>query len=183
LTSDGDTPRVYVGRDREVDHGEVLLALYDDALPRVFGYLRHRCGNRSTAEELASETFLAAVGQIQRGVVDEVTLPWLLGIARHKLLDHWRRTSRPTDSFDPADPPDDPSLLDDPWDDVLDQRRVDVVLHSIGAHHRGALTLRYVDGLAVPQVADTLGRTVHATEALLVRARRAFRDAYERSGS
>jgi RNA polymerase sigma-70 factor (ECF subfamily) len=33
----------------------------------------------------------------------------------------------------------------------------------------------------VSEVADVLGRTVHATEALLVRARRAFRRAYERA--
>ena len=42
-----------------------------------------------------------------------------------------------------------------------------------------ALTLRYLDGLSVPEVADELDRTVHATEALLVRARAAFRRAYE----
>jgi len=36
-----------------------------------------------------------------------------------------------------------------------------------------------LDGLSVPQVADQLDRTVHATEALLVRARVAFRRAYE----
>jgi RNA polymerase sigma-70 factor (ECF subfamily) len=45
------------------------------------------------------------------------------------------------------------------------------------------LTLRYADGLPVPEVAEHLGRTVHATEALLVRARRAFRSRYEETGS
>ena len=44
--------------------------------------------------------------------------------------------------------------------------------------HRTALTLRYLDGLPVPEVAALLDRTVHATEALLVRARLAFRRAY-----
>ena len=38
--------------------------------------------------------------------------------------------------------------------------------------------LRYVDDLPVPEVAAVLGRSVHATETLLVRARRAFRTAY-----
>ena len=50
----------------------------------------------------------------------------------------------------------------------------------LGPHHRVALTLRYVDGLPVPEVAEILGRTVHATEALLVRARNAFRRLYEK---
>jgi RNA polymerase sigma-70 factor (ECF subfamily) len=40
------------------------------------------------------------------------------------------------------------------------------------------LTLRYCDDLPVPDVASLIGRTVHATEALLVRARSAFRRAY-----
>jgi RNA polymerase sigma-70 factor, ECF subfamily len=53
------------------------------------------------------------------------------------------------------------------------------VLGRLGAHHRAALTLRYLDGLPVPEVAQHLDRTVHATEALLVRARAAFRRIYE----
>ncbi len=53
------------------------------------------------------------------------------------------------------------------------------VLARLGAHHQSALTLRYLDGLAVSDVAEHLGRTVHATEALLVRARLAFRRAYD----
>ena len=61
--------------------------------------------------------------------------------------------------------------------DVLLAREV---LGSLGPHHRAALTLRYLDGLPVGEVADHLGRTVHATEALLVRARSAFRQAYRR---
>lgn len=51
-------------------------------------------------------------------------------------------------------------------------------LARLGAHHRGALTLRYLDGLSVPEVAECLDRTVGATEVLLVRARRAFRAEY-----
>ena len=42
-----------------------------------------------------------------------------------------------------------------------------------------ALTLRYLDGLPVPEVAAHLGRSVHATETLLVRARAALRRVYE----
>jgi RNA polymerase sigma-70 factor, ECF subfamily len=67
---------------------------------------------------------------------------------------------------------------DDPWDATLDRVRASDVLGALGDHHRSALTLRYVDGLPVPEVADLLGRTVHATEALLVRARNAFRAVY-----
>ena len=53
------------------------------------------------------------------------------------------------------------------------------MLDRLGAHHRAALTLRYLDGLPVREVAQHLDRTLHATEALLVRARAAFRRIYE----
>ena len=43
-------------------------------------------------------------------------------------------------------------------------------------HHRAALTLRYLDGLPVGEVATMLGRTVHATESLLIRAKAAYRN-------
>ncbi len=51
-------------------------------------------------------------------------------------------------------------------------------LAGLGPHHRAALTFRYLDGLPVREVAAVMDRTEHATEALLVRARTAFRHAY-----
>jgi RNA polymerase sigma-70 factor (ECF subfamily) len=40
------------------------------------------------------------------------------------------------------------------------------------------LSLRYLDGLPVPEIASVIDRSVHATEGLLVRARSAFRRDY-----
>ncbi len=157
------------------DHGADLLALYDDALPQVYGYLLHRCRNSNVAEDLTAETFMAAVESIGRGAVADVTTAWLVGIARHKLVDHWRRLERDARNLRAIDTPTD----DDPWDSELDGFAARDTLDRLGAHHRSALTLRYVDDLSVPQVAALLDRTVHATEALLVRARRAFREIYE----
>lgn len=66
----------------------------------------------------------------------------------------------------------------DPWNERIDAAVANAVLDGLASHHRAALTLRYLDGLSVHEVAEVLGRTVHATEALLVRARVAFRRAY-----
>ena len=163
------------------DHGETLLEIYDHAVGEVFTYLRARCGNRAVAEDLTADTFLAAVGQIRKGGVDEVTVAWLIGIARHKLLDEWRRDARrprpaPLDGDDEVDR----HGSDEVWDAVIDQHLVGDVMAELGPHHRSALALRYFDGLPVPDVAAHLGRTVEATETLLVRARRKFRTVYER---
>ena len=42
-----------------------LCELYDRALPEVYGYLLHRCGSPAVAEDLSSETFMAAVDAVQ----------------------------------------------------------------------------------------------------------------------
>lgn len=158
---------------------EVFNAFYDDALPHVYGYLLARCPGRATAEEITAEVFLAAVDVVRKEPSSPMTVPWALGIARHKLIDHWRRRSREERrlrafALEPGS-----QEAEDPWDVRLEALRAHQVLDGMAANHRAALTLRYVDDLPVPQVAAEMGRTVHATEALLVRAKAAFRRAYE----
>lgn len=174
-------PRDYAGVSdeaetfREGPHG--LLALYDEALPRVFGYMLSRAGDRALAEDLTAETFLAAAAAVRSGSATAPTTGWLTGIARHKLADYWRRMEREQRALRrvyEGEPP-----HDDPWESRIDLIRARQVLAGLRPQHRAALTLRHVDGLSVPEVATHLGRTVHATEALLVRARASFRIRYE----
>ncbi len=149
-----------------------LLQLYDEALPHVYGYLARRCDSAAIAEDLTADTFLAAVTTSQAG--GEVNIAWLIGTARHKLVDHWRRTGRQraalAELWDEADPPND-------CNDPIDAMHVHDTLARLVPHHRAALVLRYVDGLPVPDVAALLERSVHATESLLVRAKAAYRHA------
>jgi len=170
-----------MGTQSDIDASQQLLDLYDTALPEVYGYLHRRCRNTTVAEDLSTEVFLGAVDSIRRGVVDDVTVAWLIGIARHKLVDHWRRVERDTRNLTAvADKSPTPT---DPWAIELDLSIARDVLDDLGAHHRSALTLRYLDDLPVRQVAAVLDRTEHATEALLVRARHAFRARYDELGS
>lgn len=152
--------------------------IYDEAVVDVFGYFHRRCRNRSVAEDLTTETFLAAVESIERDVVDTVTVAWLIGIARHKLVDHWRRLEREQRRLVAVESEPEPAVGTD-WDVHLDALAAQDVLADLGEHHRTVLTLRYVDDLPVAEVARLIDRTLHATEALLVRARRAFRTRYE----
>jgi RNA polymerase sigma-70 factor (ECF subfamily) len=155
--------------------GAALVALYERAIPQVYGYLLDRCGDRATAEDLTAETMLAAV----RSADVTPSMPWLIGVARHKLADHWRRKARDQRLVDELSSDATTGVAEDPWDASLDASAAADTLRRLGPHHRLALTLRYVDGLSVPETAEVLERTVHATEALLVRARRAFRALHE----
>jgi RNA polymerase sigma-70 factor (ECF subfamily) len=165
--------------DRIADPGTNLLALYDSALPHVYGYLLSRCGKAALAEDLTAETFLAAVDAVRRDDPPPVSTPWLVGVARHKLADHWRRRAREERHLSSVAADWDADYPDDPWDAHLDAVRARETLACLSPPHQAALTLRYLDDLPVPEVADLLERSIHATEALLVRARSAFRRAYE----
>ena len=149
-----------------------LLQLYDEALPHVYGYLVRRCDSTATAEDLTAETFLAALAASRSG--REVNVSWLIGTARHKLVDHWRASGR------------NQRLLEELWEgtepvadsnEPVDALHVRDVLAALMPHHRAALTLRYLDGLPVDQVAVLLERSLHATESLLMRAKTAYRQA------
>ena len=153
-----------------------LLALYDEALPAVYGYFVRRCGDRGTAEDLTSETFLAAMDAARKTAPPPLTVAWLIGVARHKLADHYRRRH---DRFTvPVAEPPETTDPHDGWDGELDRIVAEQVLARLSEQHRTVLALRYMDDCSVNECAELMGRTVHATEALLVRARRAFRQQY-----
>ncbi len=117
-----------------------VLAIYRVALPQVYGYLLPRCGSAALAEDLTSETLLAAVDATRQGNVTEVSIAWLVGVARHKLVDHWRRLEREQRSLaavEEAAPE-----VDDPWDEWLDAEAAYAALVHLPVAQRAALTLR-----------------------------------------
>src|SRR5487761_509516 len=105
-----------------------LLELYDDALPHVYGYLLARCGDVGLAEDLTAESFLAAVDAVRRPGASGPSIPWLIGVARHKLADHWRQVEREQRGLRLLDGEPDP--LDDPWETAVDRIRAHEVLNQ-----------------------------------------------------
>src|SRR5262245_10709509 len=116
---------------------------------------------------------MAAVAATRQAEPPHLTVAWLTGVARHKLIDHWRRTAREQTSLAAAR-----AEIDDPWEAHFDADAAHSALRRLNGHQRAALTLRYLDGLPVAAVAECLGRSVHATETLLMRAKDALRRVY-----
>jgi RNA polymerase sigma-70 factor (ECF subfamily) len=150
-----------------------VAAFYDRTIDEIYRYFhRATAGDRRLTEDLTQETFMACVRAAGEGVADALTMPWLMGVARHKLVDHYRRksrderrlmlawTARPIEGGE--------SVFDLTGDDVLS------MLSKLSDLHRLVLVLRYVDDLPVSDVAREIGRSVHATESLLVRARQSL---------
>src|SRR3954454_11333386 len=131
-----------------MDAATDLLTLYDRALPEVYGYLVRRCDSAATAEDLTAETFMAAVRAVQSDAGKEIEVGWLIGTARHKLIDHWRRNGRQRDAL--AELWDDHTVSGnvsvDPFDTPIDVDAAQLTLAAMAPIHRSVLTLRYCDG-------------------------------------
>lgn len=155
-------------------------AWYEAALPRVHRYLFHRCGrDRSLAEELTQETFVEAIRSRRRFSGREDPLNWVIGIARHRLADHFRRRERQergvinlvARGLAVSTPPSDDG-----------DEELAAALAALPAMQRAAVVLRYLDDLSVREVARLLGRSEKAVESLLSRGRDALRHTYEGTG-
>ena len=151
--------------------------LYDRTVADVYSYLASRVGDRGVAEDLTQDVFEAGARRVATGGVVDVA--WLIGVARHKLVDHWRAQARARRTLVLAHSAEQNRRGEDSV--AIDPGVAAVVLAGLNPTYRAALVLRHVDGLGVAAVADHLGRTVDATEQVLSRARAAFRDRYQGS--
>jgi RNA polymerase sigma-70 factor (ECF subfamily) len=156
-------------------------AWYERSLPRVYAYLFHRCGrNPEVAEELTQQAFVEAVRSRRRfrGQSDPTT--WVIGIARHRLLDQLRRNERDArrlgalaaQELDRANVPVPSSPAEGPDD-------IDDALAVLPPLQRAVLILHYMDRLSVRDVARAIKKSETATASLLARGRDAFRQAYQ----
>jgi RNA polymerase sigma-70 factor (ECF subfamily) len=67
------------------------LDRYGDLL---YGYALSRVRDKTLAEDLVQEALLAAIASVDTFKGDSKESTWLVGILRHKVLDHFRKLSR-----------------------------------------------------------------------------------------
>jgi RNA polymerase sigma-70 factor (ECF subfamily) len=153
---------------------EAFADFYDHAARDVFRYLdRALLGDRAAAEDLTQETFAAVVIAARSGRPEALTMPWVMGVARHKLVDHHRRRARDERRLALAWAQSSDSVELELLEGA-DPARVLEMMRNLSPEHRLVLILKYVDELAVHEIATTLNRSLHATNSLLSRARRAL---------
>jgi RNA polymerase sigma-70 factor, ECF subfamily len=150
---------------------------YDEALPRILGYFLQRTGgSHAVAEDLTQETFVAAVRELRRGRRPNEPMPWIFGIARHKLLDHYRRSER-SKRLQRSIEREQEELAVDAAPGVI-RERVLTALQAVPAAQRVVLVLHYLDGLSMREAAHLLGKSEKAVESLLGRGRESLKRAY-----
>jgi len=128
-------------------------------------------------EDLTQETLLAAWQGLPNFRGDGSLRSWVLGIARHKVEEYYRRSIR-----EGASPEEDsvPELAETPMieqqlDSAMRQERVTATLALLPEAYGLALLWRYRDGKSAREMAELTGKTEKAIERLLARARENFR--------
>jgi RNA polymerase sigma-70 factor (ECF subfamily) len=136
-------------------------AAYRQCLVMLAGRLRAYLKRRLSAipdevEDLVQETLLAL--HLQRGTYDPA-LPvsaWAFAIARHKLVDLWRRRGRRDSLHDSIDDVDEHLLMAEP-DDGGARRDLKVLLQDLSDAQRQAIVLTKLEGLSITQAAERTG--------------------------
>jgi RNA polymerase sigma-70 factor (ECF subfamily) len=111
------------------------------------------------------ETLLAI--HLHRGTWDAALplSPWLLAIARYKLVDLWRRKGRREAELSSIEELDDSAQPAAPGADEAEARRdLGVLLQSIPAAQRNAIVLTKIEGLSVAEAAERTGASVAAVK-------------------
>jgi RNA polymerase sigma-70 factor, ECF subfamily len=159
-------------------------AWYERNAPRVYAYLMSRTGSRELAGELLQAVFVEVVRRPETYDGRTDVVPWLIGIARHRLARHYRDQARPgrwsrEASIRPIDAAGhDAADHNAGWQAADLQGRIRYALEAIPVLQRAALILRFMDDLSIRDVARHLHRGEDATESLIRRARERFEREY-----
>jgi len=175
---------VPAGRDEA--GGLSAASLHEHYLDAVFRYVSRRVARREDAEDITAEVFAAAFVMLPRYRGDVPPYPWLLGIARRKIADSYRRRKyRPEAlSSEIGRAAEAEALLEslsgteEGADAALyrSERReaVRALLAGLKEEQREVLLLQYVEGLSQAEIAAVVGKSVGAVNSLLQRARAAM---------
>ena len=159
-----------------------LVGRFADA---IHAYVRQRLAPRAEmVDDLVQEVFLAALKGLPSFAGRSSLKVWLLGIARHKVEDHYRAHLRRAETLSDFD--DDSAFVpvEQPrFDELIDDERVRDktrrVLARLPEAYGYALLWRYWERRSVREIAAQTGRTEKAGERLLARARTQFTRLWE----
>jgi RNA polymerase sigma-70 factor (ECF subfamily) len=154
---------------------DAFLVLYERYVDRVYGYLLVRTNKDQDAQDLTSETFLAALDSLDRRQPVTRFSAWLMGIAYHKLVDYYRSrpSALPLDEFDHL-------LNPHPSPEKYFTRQSDIdeiyeALSCLTEDRADAISLRFFGELSVAETARAMDRSRAAVKMLVMRGLRELR--------
>lgn len=164
---------------RRAQDGETLVVseIYDRYQQDVFRYMYYRVGDRQTAEDLTSEVFLRMIEKISSYEIRRTSFQaWLFQIARNLSIDHYRKTksdSRITLEENIPGTGEEPLEI---IDRELTSENLCRALSELPEHQRDVIVMRFVVGMPLREVAQTLHKTEDSIKGLQRRALLDLRD-------
>jgi len=144
--------------------------LYRRYLQRVYAYHLVRTGNVADAQDLTSQTFLAALEGISSFRYQGRFAAWLLGIARHKIADHYRHNPEVVEMEAAMDTPSPQPNLEEVVERGLRLEQVSRALDNLKPERAEALALRIFGQLSAAETGKVMGKTTGAVRTLVYRA-------------
>jgi len=150
--------------------------LYNHYLPKVYGFLLNRTGQKELAEDLTSEVFAKALANISkfndRGVPFAA---WLFRIARNTLID-WSRKKKEilTDAVETYEPEPDHAEAGASAGLMQAERKdfIKKTMKNLPEKYQTVLSLKFFEELNNDEIADIIGCQKNA---VAVRVHRALR--------
>jgi RNA polymerase sigma-70 factor (ECF subfamily) len=155
---------------------QAFLMLYQRYVDRVYAYQLVRTNNEQDAQDLTSDTFVAALDSLATFQLTGNFGAWLMGIARHKLIDHYRGQPATISLDVMADPAD---IKPGPEKQVVHKAglsRVRQVFSLLPTERADALSLRYFGELSLAETAQVMGKSEAAVKMLVMRGLQELRD-------
>ncbi len=157
---------------------ETVQTLFLQHAAALRGFILGLVGDRDEAKDILQEVFLTATKLADRYQPDSSFLAWARGIARNKVLEHFRSCRRQPRPFDEE-------LLEllitsaGAQDDLWEERRAALAecIQQLAPRARQILDLRYAaPPVSPPEIAQRLSWTVNSVHVALARARKFLQD-------
>lgn len=150
------------------DHA-AFTALYRQHMPTVYRYALARIGSIAEAQDIASQTFVAAFAQFHQYQGRANVSSWLIGIAYHKVIDRVRQQQKQVSLDEMESDPLSPLNLEATIEHTLDIERAIRTMQDLSPDRREALSLHVFGELSIQETADVMGRSYAATQMLIQR--------------
>ncbi len=150
-----------------------LAEIYDHYEAKIYSYIYHRVGSQPVAQDLTSQVFLRVLEAIQyQRAWDSSFSGWLYRIAHNLVIDHYRRRGRDT-QVPIDDLPMLPSHSEGPEhaaERALTAASLRNAINRLTEEQAQVVTLRFLEGLSITEVAELMGKTEGAIKAMQYRA-------------
>jgi RNA polymerase sigma factor (sigma-70 family) len=153
--------------------------LYRAHVHEVYRYALAVLGNPADAEDVTQTTFLNAYRAFHAGERPHKPTNWLRTIAHNVCRQRFRQAARRPHEIAQFDEDSTPAPLEE--SDGPSAADITRALQSLPFNQRSALVMRELEGRRQVEIAEALGLSESAVEALLFRARRAMREQLESS--